>query len=359
MSVDVAVIVRTKDRPVLLARALQSIASQTARPRQLVVVNDGGDPALVEAALDAVRETIADEVVVVHHDAPVGRPRGMNVGVEASSTATFVFHDDDDSWDPRFLEATAAHLTSSPDDVGVATRTAVVFERVDGEEIQELSRDIYQSGTTSVTLTDTLYANSTPPICLVYRRSAYDGVEGYDNGLTALADWDFLLRVLRTGTIGFIDGDPLAFWHHRRDDTSASGNSAYADADAHAAFNRSIRDDYLRRSATTDAGLGAALFIADGFRRLDIKADTARAEAARVALERSDAHRAHLDVVHASLSQELASTREAVAQLDEQVQALHRQVQRGLGGRVRTAGSRLVGGIRSGVDRIRHTDPRH
>lgn len=353
MSVDVAVIVRTKDRPVLLARALRSIAEQTARARQLIVVNDGGDPALVEAALDAVREHVADEVLVIHHDEPVGRPRGMNVGVEASSTATFVFHDDDDSWDPRFLHETAAHLAANEGDAGVATRTEVVYEQVDGDEITELAREVYQAGTVSVTLTDTLYANSTPPICLVYRRSAYDAVGGYDNSLTALADWELLLRVLRSETVGFLDGDPLAFWHHRRDDRSASGNSAYADAGAHVAFNRSIRDDYLRRSATTDAGLGAALFIADGFRRLDVKADDARAESSRVALERAENHRAHLDVVHASLSAELSQTRAALEELRAELQALHHQVNRGLGGTVKSVGSKLAGGLRSGVERLR------
>ena len=38
----VSIIVRTKDRPRLLRRALQSIAAQTYRPIEVVLVNDGG-----------------------------------------------------------------------------------------------------------------------------------------------------------------------------------------------------------------------------------------------------------------------------------------------------------------------------
>ena len=30
-----------------------------------------------------------------------------------------------------------------------------------------------------------------------------------------LADWDFVLEALRLGEVGFIDGEPLAFWHRR------------------------------------------------------------------------------------------------------------------------------------------------
>ncbi|MBO1770695.1 glycosyltransferase family A protein [Agrococcus sp. TF02-05] len=343
---DVAVIVRTKDRPLLLARALASIDGQSLRPRQLVVVNDGGEPTAVEAALDAVRTTVADEVVVVHHDAPVGRPRGMNVGVRASSASAFVFHDDDDSWAPAFLETSLAHLDGNQADAAVATRTAVVFERVEGERIVELAREVYQADTASVTLTETLYRNATPPICLVYRRSAYDEVGGYDDALTALADWEFLLRVLRIATVGFVDGEPLAFWHHRRDDLSATGNSAYADAGAHAAFNAGIRDGYLRRTMAEVDDLGAALFVADGFRRIDEKADAARAEASRVAQSRDEAQREHLEAVHAALVHELVAIHASVGRLQDEVAELRRLASRSAGARLREAGASLGGRVR-------------
>lgn len=352
MGADVAVIVRTKDRPLLLERALRSIDAQTVAPSQLVVVNDGGDAAAVEEALEPVRGTIAGEVIVVHHDAPVGRPRGMNVGVRASTASAFVFHDDDDSWAPAFLERTFAHLAEH-DDAAVATRTAVVFERVEGETITELERAPFQPDVTAVTLIDTLYRNSTPPICLVYRREAYDRVGGYDDSLTALADWDFLLRVLRVATVGFIDGEPLAFWHHRRDDISPTGNSAYADAGAHTAFNRGIRDGYLRRSLPEADDLGIALFVADGFRRIDEKADAARAEASRVADERANGHGEHVEAVHASIVQQLQASHAAIERLEREVAALREQVAEGFRSPVRAAGGKVVRGIRSGFGRLR------
>jgi glycosyltransferase involved in cell wall biosynthesis len=41
-NLSVSIIVRTKDRPKLLKRALQSIAAQIYRPIEVVLVNDGG-----------------------------------------------------------------------------------------------------------------------------------------------------------------------------------------------------------------------------------------------------------------------------------------------------------------------------
>ena len=55
----VSVIVRTKDRPELLRDALKSIASQTYRPIEIVLVNDGGcEVDQGEAESDLGRNTV-------------------------------------------------------------------------------------------------------------------------------------------------------------------------------------------------------------------------------------------------------------------------------------------------------------
>src|SRR5207244_1054544 len=41
-SANASVVIRTKNRPALLAEALESVAAQTARPHDVVVINDGG-----------------------------------------------------------------------------------------------------------------------------------------------------------------------------------------------------------------------------------------------------------------------------------------------------------------------------
>mgnify|MGYP001763085457 CR=1 FL=1 len=53
---SVAILMRTRDRPVLLARAFASVLSQRCDDWHLFVVNDGGDPAPVDA-LAARHET--------------------------------------------------------------------------------------------------------------------------------------------------------------------------------------------------------------------------------------------------------------------------------------------------------------
>ncbi|HRE18551.1 MAG TPA: glycosyltransferase family A protein, partial [Rhodocyclaceae bacterium] len=52
----VAVITRTKNRPLMLARALDSVSRQTFRDALWVIVNDGGEPATVELIAEQGRQ---------------------------------------------------------------------------------------------------------------------------------------------------------------------------------------------------------------------------------------------------------------------------------------------------------------
>ena len=85
----ISVVVRTKDRPQLLAEALQSLAAGSYRRVEVVLVNDGGEPPTipVDLPLDVVRV-----------DLPVNRGRAgaANAGVEAATGDHVAFLDDDD-----------------------------------------------------------------------------------------------------------------------------------------------------------------------------------------------------------------------------------------------------------------------
>ena len=75
----VSIIVRTKDRPGLLKRAIKSIAAQTYRPIEVVLVNDGG------CDLDAKElEGILGDVCLnyIRLEKNTGRAHAGNVGIE-------------------------------------------------------------------------------------------------------------------------------------------------------------------------------------------------------------------------------------------------------------------------------------
>src|SRR3954466_4005184 len=79
----ISVVVRTKDRPALLAEAIASIRA-TGYPAEIVVVNDGG------AKVDV------DDVTLIEHETSRGRSEAANAGVRAAKNDFVTFLDDDD-----------------------------------------------------------------------------------------------------------------------------------------------------------------------------------------------------------------------------------------------------------------------
>jgi glycosyltransferase involved in cell wall biosynthesis len=99
----IAVITRTKNRAVLLARATESVLGQKTENLVWVVVNDGGDKSDVETVVDDFRKKSDNDAVVIHNEISAGMEAASNIGIAASASDYIVIHDDDDSWEPGFL----------------------------------------------------------------------------------------------------------------------------------------------------------------------------------------------------------------------------------------------------------------
>ena len=75
----VSIIVRTKDRPKLLKRAIQSIASQTYKPVEVVLVNDGG----CDLAIEELKTVLGDiSLNYIQLEKNTGRAHAGNLGIE-------------------------------------------------------------------------------------------------------------------------------------------------------------------------------------------------------------------------------------------------------------------------------------
>lgn len=257
----VGIVLRTKDRPYFLARALRSIASQTYADWRVVVVNDGGEPAPVAELVAELPE--ADRVTVLDQAASLGRAGAANAGVRAAveaGAAYLVLHDDDDSWAPTFLERAVAHLDAHPLAPGVVSRIEIVWEEPSGEEFVETGREPFQPHLHDPLLGDTLLFNRFVPIGFLYRREVHDEVGPYDESLPVVEDWTFNLKVLAKWALDYVGDEPLAFWHQRPGVTGAAGNSVISVGAEHDKYDALARDAALR-SYVGEHGLGLVLYL--------------------------------------------------------------------------------------------------
>lgn len=257
----VAVVTRTKDRPLLLERALSSIASQTMKDILWVVVNDGGHIESVDAIVDRGRG-MGLAAKVVHHAESLGMEAASNAGILSSESEYLVIHDDDDSWKPDFLRLCLGFLEEKTDYVGVATQCWRVDEEIRGDQVVTLKKTEFNPWLRSLYLIEVAKVNSFPPISLVYRRTAIEEIGLYDESMPVLGDWDFNLRLLERFDIGVIPL-PLANYHHRAvGNESAYGNSLYAGRMKHIEHDALFRNKLLRKDLKTGrVGIGFLVSI--------------------------------------------------------------------------------------------------
>jgi len=259
-SARVGVVVRTKDRPFFLERALHDIARQSFSDWSVVVVNDGGDPAPVDRIVAALSRELGSRASVIHRTTGLGRSAAANAGVQALSTEFVVLHDDDDLWAPHFLADSVSWLDRAPEDAGVVSRTEIVYERIDGDRLFETGREPFWGEMTRVTYADMLQVNRFVPIAYLYRRALHDEVGLYREDVHAAEDWEFNLRVLRLHPIGYLRDRVGAYWMQRRGVDGILGNSMFVLAEEHDKYDRMIRDDALRAFAATH-GDGLMLYL--------------------------------------------------------------------------------------------------
>lgn len=273
-SPTVAVLVRTKDRPRFLRRALANIAEQTFTDYTVCVINDGGDESATRAILQA-----SPLAHLLEGDAPRlmllttgggSMEAASNAGLAATDSEFVAIHDDDDLWAPEFLERTIGALRAS-EALICSTRVVERYERETPEgEFEVYEERIFHDGLPGFGLQFLYRTNRVVPIGILYRRRLHELVGFYDESLPVVGDWEFNLRAAAVTEVLLVD-EPLAYWSLRPEADGADANSVQRQAE-HARFDasvraRAIRDD-LRSGGRPGPYLYQAHLMADLERRV-------------------------------------------------------------------------------------------
>lgn len=187
----ISVIVRTKDRPKLLKKALRSICAQTYRPIEVVLVNDGGcalDVGEIEAVLRDVR------LNYIRLEQNVGRARAGNTGIENAGGEYIGFLDDDDEFYPDHLKVLAGKLSNSTLKIAYTEAEVVFVDILGGDEIAEKFKYVFYSQDFSREML--LIQNYIPFMCLLFKRSVFhsDTVR-FDETFEIFEDWKILIKL--------------------------------------------------------------------------------------------------------------------------------------------------------------------
>ncbi|WP_417447265.1 MULTISPECIES: glycosyltransferase [Gammaproteobacteria] len=196
-----SIILTTYNRQLLLKDALQGISQQTFRNFEVVLVNDSGDP--VESLL-AVHDF---PITYIRQGCNRGPAAARNAGLHLAQGRYVVYLDDDDRYLATHLQTLAQAVEAWPDEVVYTDAIFITESLVHGERLelareQRYSHDEYSK--------ERLLVNNYIPInTFTCSRSLAASIGGFDESLTGLEDWDFLLRLAARARFRHVHGETV------------------------------------------------------------------------------------------------------------------------------------------------------
>lgn len=198
----VSVVIPTRDRPAFLREAIASVLGQTYRNLEIVIVDDGSNPAIPGGVSDR-------RVRVLRNERPLGVARARNVGLAAARGDYVAFMDDDDQWADckiasqiaSFVESTAA-AWSACGAIIIDARGAMI-----GAQRLESGRDV----------ASTILAGNVIPgggSGVLAEVAAVRALGGFDERFSVFADWDMWIRLAQHSPMTVVDRPLVAYLRH-------------------------------------------------------------------------------------------------------------------------------------------------
>ena len=206
----VSVVVPTYRRPHMLTEVIDCVRAQTFGDWELVIVDDNGLGSTAQQETEAVVERFREDarIVYVSHQRNAGACAARNTGLGRARGTFVAFLDDDDVWYPEKLERQVACFASADPSV------ALVYGGW---------RYVFEDGTVELVMPTgsehrppaLLQRNAIGSTSLVMcRRSALLAVDGFDETLPAMQDFDLYIRLGLRYPFAFVDDVLIDYRRH-------------------------------------------------------------------------------------------------------------------------------------------------
>ena len=184
----VTIVIRTCDRRAMFERAIASVAAQTYRALEIVVVNDGSEP--VEDVVEGY-----PNARIVGNSTRLGAIPSLNVGLRAARGRWFGWLDDDDRLFPDHVARLVDALERSGGVVAHADTLSEYFERQSDGSYRPYGFAVYLDGDVD---RDIIHINDgIGPMSALLDRTVLVESGGFDEEFRHAEDWALWIRLSR------------------------------------------------------------------------------------------------------------------------------------------------------------------
>ncbi len=255
----VSVVIPTHDRPIFLARALQSVLDQTLQDFEILVANDRG----IDVSSVIARFSSKARIIYLAEPAGKGIAAARNSGMRAASGKYIAHLDDDDLFHPDHLQTLVTFLESSGHKAAYTDAECAEEEMTDGQ-YKVVRREVQYSAEWDNDRI--LVQNMVPTLCFMHERNIGIAAGEFDERLTTHEDWDFWIQLARVCTPVHIKKVTCEFRRRKDGSSMTSGHRAdflrtikmvYKKHEARVAGNETIRQQQKKFLRGLEEELGA------------------------------------------------------------------------------------------------------
>lgn len=174
-----------------LKRSIESVLNQTYKDFELLVGFNG----TIDNSKEIVSEFNNDKIRVFDYGMDTGKSKTLNKLIKEAKGEWIAIQDDDDVWLPKKLETQLAVLKKENYDV-IGTRILYCneLEKVIGQPKIFLNHEDIVSQSKKGN-------NQVPNTSAVFKKSIAEEVNGWDENLSGIEDYDFWLKLMKKGFI--------------------------------------------------------------------------------------------------------------------------------------------------------------
>lgn len=181
-----SVIMPVWNRADIVVRAIESVLCQTYPDYELIIVDDGS-----EDRLEVTIPPYLDDKVSFYRIPHGGVCRARNFALRQASGDFIAYLDSDNTWSPDFLSAMSTALSDDPDQRKCAYCRYHLFKFI------PVLNTLYHRGVKGnpFSYEKLLVRNYIDLNTFVHATDCIESVGYFDESLTCLVDWDYIIRI--------------------------------------------------------------------------------------------------------------------------------------------------------------------